>query len=179
MAHPSTTDSGGQTTQITAGFNNIVISWTRTLKIIRNDTLHGFLPFSGFQLWGRVPRDEEECSHWVHVTQGCKGDHRVQYTSHVQPLPPRQTQPLLPLPTAQHLLQDLAVSQCSSCYSQKMKSQSTKKAFTMMHCYFTGCTRFSWKKGCVVTALFWFLYVRLQKDIIKTHNSSISRGNFS
>lgn len=95
MAHPSTTDSGGQTTQITAGFNNIVISWTRTLKIIRNDTLHGFLPFSGFQLWGWVPRDEEECSHWVHVTQGCKGDHRVQYTSHVQPLPPRQTQPLL------------------------------------------------------------------------------------
>lgn len=38
------------------------------------------LPFSGFQLWGRVPWDEEERSHGVHVTQGCKGDHTVKGT---------------------------------------------------------------------------------------------------
>lgn len=34
MAHPSTTNSGGKTSQIIAGFNKIMISWTRELKII-------------------------------------------------------------------------------------------------------------------------------------------------
>lgn len=33
---------------------------------------------------------------------------------HVQPLPPRQTQPLLSLPKAQHLLQDFTVSHATA-----------------------------------------------------------------
>lgn len=88
--------------------------------------LHISLPFPGFQLWGRVPWDEEECSHGMHVTQDCKRNHKLlkdactpcDHTSHFQ---------TPSLPKSQHPPQNPTRNQPNSHYSQEIKSLSTQR----------------------------------------------------
>lgn len=155
--------------------------------------LHISLPFSGFQLWGWVPWDEEECSHGVHVTQGCKGNHKLLKGTHPAPavsLPqPDHTDPVRQKPDSPGREEQSSTNNPTSNstalatephhYSTKFTPQPRKKFSEhkeIFHCF--SPLLLSVKKELKerlqkqMQLSSSFFYLRLEKDIKKAYLSN-------